>query len=544
MGGSGKGKIRNTSTCSRPMPIRSASTSSSTPPLSEGNDMRRQAMLFIFAAMAAIVPLLAQAPAPASSQIPPQEQPGGGRGGPGGPRGGPPGRGPAVPSGPGRSNNPFTSPIPTDAAITVKYSEFASIPDANGQPARMNLILDQPDTRRLVVNTMPGMLYAVSYDGRNVTPYLDINDAKWSVPVQSGNSEQGFQSFAFHPDFAQNGRPGYGRFYTWVDTSNTTPMADFTPSGNGHSHDEVLLEWTAKDPKAAAYDGGAPRELFRVAHPFPNHNGGMIAFNPLARRGAPEYGLLYIGSADGGSGGDPYNHAQNLKSVFGKILRIDPLGRNSKNGKYGIPESNPFARNAEALGEIYSYGHRNPQRFSWDPKNGNMFEAEIGQNINEEINQIVAGGNYGWNIWEGSFKYFNREVSTEDQRADATMKYPIVDFDHTDPLLQRLAAATGIYAYRDKAVPQLTNKLIFGDNPSGEIFYVDADAVPKGGQNFHRILFTDRGETKTLLQIIKDKNMQQGKTLATRADLRMGMGPNGQLFVLNKRDGVIRLMKP
>jgi glucose/arabinose dehydrogenase len=504
----------------------------------------RSVTLSFLAAVAALTPLLARAPAqnpPPVTQAPPGG-PQGAQGRPGG--GGLPGRGPAAPSGPGRSNNPFAAPIPTDAVITVQFSEFASLPDANGQPARMNLMLDQPDTRRLFVNTMTGTLYAVSYDGKSVTPYLDINDPKWSTPVQSGNSEQGFQSFAFHPDFAQSGRPGFGRFYTWVDTSNMMPTADFTPSGTGHTHDEVLLEWTARDPKAAAYDGGAPRELFRVAHPFPNHNGGMIAFNPLARRGTAEYGLLYIGSADGGSGGDPYNHAQNLKSVFGKILRIDPLGKNSRNGKYGIPDLNPFAKNADALGEVYSYGHRNPQRFSWDPKNGNMFEAEIGQNINEEINQIVAGGNYGWNVWEGSFKYFNREVSTEEQRSDPKMVYPIAEFDHTDPLLQRLAAATGIYAYRDKAVPQLTNKLIFGDNPSGEIFYVDADAVPKGGQNFHRILFTDRGETKTLLQIIKDKNMQQGKTLATRADLRMGMGPNGQLFVLNKRDGLIRLMKP
>jgi hypothetical protein len=490
--------------------------------------MRRHSSLVILAAIVALTPLLAQAP--------PQ-------GRPGGPPGGRGGRGPAVPSGPGRSNNPFTAPIPTDAVITVRFSEFASLPDENNQPARMNLLLDQPDTRRLFVNTMTGVLYAVSYDGKQVTPYLDVNDPKWSMPVQSRNSEQGFQSFAFHPDFAQNGRPGYGKFYTWVDTSNmATP--DFTPSGDAHSHDEVLLEWTAKDPKAAAYDGGAPRELFRVAHPFPNHNGGMIAFNPLARRNTPEYGLLYIGSADGGSGGDPYGHAQNLKSIFGKILRIDPLGRNSKNGKYGIPDTNPFAKNPEALGEIYSYGHRNPQRFSWDPKTGNMFEAEIGQNINEEINQIVAGGNYGWNVWEGSFKYFNREVSTEDQRSDPKMMYPIAEFDHTDPLLQRLAAATGIYAYRDKAIPQLTNKLIFGDNPSGEIFYVDADALPKGGQNFHRILFTDKGETKTLLQILKEKNMQQGKTLATRADLRMGMGPNGEFFILNKRDGTIRQVLP
>jgi hypothetical protein len=503
--------------------------------------MRKGLMLFVLAMIAALAPLFAQAPPQAPPQGAPQAPP------PGPPGGAARGRGPgpAVPSGPGRSNNPFTTPIPaTEGVIVVRAAEFASVPDFNNRAARMNLILDQPDTKRLFVNTMPGVLYAVSYDGKSVTPYLDINDPKWTMPVQFGNSEQGFQSFAFHPDFAQSGRPGFGKFYTWVDTSNTMPMPDFTPSGSGRTHDEVLLEWTAKDPRAAAYDGSAPRELFRVAHPFPNHNGGMIAFNPLARPGQPEYGLLYVGSADGGSGGDPQNMSQNLKSIFGKILRIDPLGRNSANKKYGVPPSNPFVKNADALPEIYSYGHRNPQRFSWDPKNGNMFEAEIGQNINEEINQIVAGGNYGWNVWEGSFKFFNREVSTEDQRSDPKMVYPIVDYDHTDPLLQRLAAATGIYAYRDKAVPQLTNKLIFGDIPSGEVFYVDADALPKGGQNMRRILFSDNGDNKTLLQLIKEKNMQQGKTPATRADLRMGMGPNGQLFLLNKGDGVIRLIQP
>ena len=93
-------------------------------------------------------------------------------------------------------------------------------------------------------------------------------------------------------------------------------------------------------------------------------------------------------------------------------------------------------------------------------------------------------------------------------------------------------------------MPQLTNKLIFGDNPTGEIFYVDADKLPNGGQSFHRILISDKGATKTLLDVIKEKNMQQGRMPATRADLRMGMGPNGQLFILNKRDGVIRLVMP
>jgi hypothetical protein len=456
------------------------------------------------------------------------------------------GRGQATPPGPGRSNNPFPAPIPAaEGVVAVNFVEFASVPDANGREARVNLLRDEPGTHRMFINTMQGLLDTVSYDGKTVTPYLDLNDPKWGNPVQANGAERGFQSFAFHPQFTQAGRPGYGKFYTYADTTNMTPAPDFVPSGNGHTHDMILLEWTAKDPKAATYDGGAPRELMRIAHPFSNHNGGEVAFNPTARPGGPDYGLLYVGSADGGSAGDPYNHAQNLKSIFGKILRIDPLGHDSANGKYGIPSSNPFVKNPDALGEVYSYGHRNPQRFSWDPANGRMFEAEIGQNLVEEINQIVAGGNYGWNIWEASFKYFRREVSVEDERGDPKMIFPIAEYDHTDPLiLPGQVAATGIYVYREKAVKQLTGLLIFGDNPTGEVFYVNADKLPQGGQNFHRILFNDKGGTKTLLQLIKDKNVQQGKAPATRADLRLGVGPNGQLFVLNKHDGTIRLIVP
>ena len=466
------------------------------------------------------------------------------------------GRGTYTPSGPGRSNNPFPDPISaTDGVIKVSFVEFATIPDVamrgetaagrGGEPPRMNLLIDEPGTKRLFVNTMQGVLYSVSYDGKTVVPYLDLNDPKWGNPVQAAGSERGFQSVAFHPEFAQAGKPGYGKFYTWADTSNMTPAPDFKPDGTGHAHDEILLEWTTKDPKAATYRGDAPRELFRVVHPFSNHNGGEIAFNPLAKPGSRDYGLLYIGSADGGSAGDPYNHAQNLKSVFGKILRIDPLGRDSANGKYGIPKANPFVNNPLALGEVYSYGHRNPQRFSWDPKDGRMFEAEIGQNVVEEINQIKAGGNYGWNIWEGSFKYYGREVSLEDQRADPKMVYPLAEFDHTDPLFPsgRLAA-TGIYVYRGTQIPALTGKLIFGDNPSGEIFYVDADKLPHGGQSFHRILFNDHGTAKTLVQVINDKFARRGTNAGLRADLRLGVGNDGRLFVMNKRDGTIRLLVP
>lgn len=461
------------------------------------------------------------------------------------------------------TNDPFPTPIPTtDGVIRVRFTEFATLPDVDGEAARMMLLVDEPGTRRLFVSDMKGPLYSVSYNGQTVTPYLDLRDPNWGVSVQSRGSERGFQSFAFHPQFNRRGAPGFGRFYTYTDTSSTAPTADFTPGGGTHTHDTILLEWIAKNPGAATYDGGPPRELMRFEQPFTNHNGGHVTFNPLAAPRDADFGLLYVGSADGGSGGDPLKLAQNLQSAFGKILRIDPLGSNSTNGRYGIPRSNPFANDNDAstLGEIYAYGVRNPQRFFWDSKTGRMFVADIGQNIVEEVSPVTAGANLGWNDWEGSFAFVNRTVSTENPRGNATVTYPVVEYGQLDPLLQNNAAATGGVVYRHNAIRQLTGLLIFGDNPSGEIFYVSADKLPNGGQDaIRRILFDDPstvlgvalsssngdgGESKTLLQLIQAKNAAQGKTPATRADLRFGLGPDGQVFVLNKRDGTIRLLVP
>jgi glucose/arabinose dehydrogenase len=447
------------------------------------------------------------------------------------------------------ATDPFPTPLPErDGVIAVNFVEFASVPDSDGEAARLMLLVNDPGTRRLFVNDMRGQLYSISYDGKTVGRYLDLNVTAWAVSVNSSDFERGFQSFAFHPQFNQRGTPGYGKLYTLTDTSNTAPTPDFVPGGGNNSHDTILLEWSAKNPAAATYDGGPPRELMRFEHPFGNHNGGQLAFNPLATSRDADFGLLYIGSADGGSGGDPLDLAQNLNSAFGKLLRIDPLGSNSANGKYGIPASNPFVKDNDpkTLGEIYAWGLRNPQRFTWDTKNGNLFVADIGQNTVEEIDLVTAGANLGWNDWEGSFVFVNRVgVRLENPRSDPRMTYPIVEYGQLDPLLQRSSAATIGSVYRGKAIPQLAGLLLFGDNPSGEVFYVNADKLPAGGQDpIRRVLFNDGSGSKTLLELIKEKNLKQGKEPATRADLRFGTGPDGQIFVLNKRDGTIRLLVP
>jgi hypothetical protein len=177
-----------------------------------------------------------------------------------------------------------------------------------------------------------------------------------------------------------------------------------------------------------------------------------------------------------------------------------------------------------------------------------MFMSDIGQNTVEEISPVTAGANLGWNVWEGSFLFVPGRgggVNVSGPRGDAKMTYPVAEYDHKDPILLPSAAVIGGYVYRRKTIPQLTGMLLFGDNPSGEIFYLNADKLPGGGQDgIRRVLLNDNGAAKTLLQLIKEKNTAQGKTPATRADLHFGEGPNGQIFILNKRDGTIRLLVP
>lgn len=445
-----------------------------------------------------------------------------------------------------QTTNPFAAPISTANPVVVDVVDFATVPDAADGAARMMLLVEEPVTGRLFVNDMRGPLYTVSGDGRSVMLYVDIDDARWGVGVEAGGREQGFQSFALHPQFAQPGTPGYGRFYTWTDVQ-VAGTPDFLPGGGEATHHTVLLEWRANDAAAATYDGDAPRELLRLEQPFRNHNAGHLAFHPYAQPGDDEYGLLYVGVADGGSGGDPLGLAQNLRSPFGKILRIDPLGTNSTNGAYGIPADNPFVGRAGVLGEVYALGVRNPQRFGWDAANGNMYVADIGQNAVEEVSPVTPGANLGWNVWEGSFRFVSREgVNVADPRSDPAMTYPVVEWGRGDPLLQARQAATGVVVYRAERIPQLQGQVLVGDFPSGEIFAFSADDPPQGGnQGFRRVLLRPAGgEPTTLLELIRARNAAQGREAAIRTDLRFGTAAGGRVFVLNKHDGTIRMLVP
>lgn len=166
----------------------------------------------------------------------------------------------------------------------------------------------------------------------------------------------------------------------------------------------MLTEWTITDPKASPLTGSS-RELMRINMVSGIHGVQEIAFNPIARKGSEDYGLLYIGVGDGGATENGYDFLCGSKQrVWGTLLRINPSGRNSRNGHYGIPGSNPYAVDTSktTVKEIYCRGFRNPSRFSWTPE-GKLLISDIGQAQLEELNLASAGADYGWPSREGTF---------------------------------------------------------------------------------------------------------------------------------------------
>ena len=434
-----------------------------------------------------------------------------------------------------QTNNPFPFTIPVGA--TVGVTDVAALPNSSGAKARMNSAAVAPDGRFFVVDQR-GPVYTVDSGGAN--QYLNLDS--FGLSLNNDNSERGFSQIAFHPQFDQPGTPGYGRLYASFSTSNTAPAPTFT-TGQGRSHDEVVYELRTNNPAATTFQSDfTPRQVLRLAQPATNHNGGGLGFNPNAVPGTSDYGALYYSSGDGGGGGDPFGQGQNAATPFASILRINPLGTNGTGGGYGIVADNAFAadNNAGTLAESYAYGFRNPQRFSWDSGGtGRLLAGDVGQGVVEEIDDVQNGKNYGWNQREGSFVYINGgTVAYPNNPDDAAFTRPIAEYDHGEG-----AAVSGGFVYRGDAIPALTDKYVFGDLNNGRVFYIDADQGVGGGQSAIRELrLTEDGgvPSRTLLQLI---NETPGVN-ANRADLRLGQDGLGNLYLLNKQDGIVRVLTP
>ncbi|MCM3878503.1 MAG: PQQ-dependent sugar dehydrogenase [Vicinamibacterales bacterium] len=490
--------------------------------------------------------------------------------------------------------------------LTIELQDFVTMPmtgrlDGTGQTdgmlSRVNGLREEPGgARRVFINDMNGPLYIVDKATKKFTTYLDFNgrDARAGLfhrlTYEAGYGT-GFAHFQFDPDYARN-----GRFYTVhienpeIQASNlpdntnipgfktadyTTTAAIATPGPL--FQEAVLVEWTDANIKNDTFEGTA-RELMRVQLNARIHPMGEIAFNPNARRGDPEWRVMYIGMGDGGAGEARTMIRQNpqrLDTLVGKILRIIPdlseqtaTSTISENGRYRVPKDNPFVSTPGARKEIWAYGLRNPHRLNW--AEGRLIATSIGLRTWETVNIIKKGANYGYSQREGNELLQADNTTTRlpdvdkiatqigDEVTDAVVvpTYPVVEYPHKPGGGDAIGSG---YLYNGKAVPALRGKYVFTDLSTGRIWWVD----------FKEMLAADDGDPNTLAKMHEVKILWNGQSHDTmftvtmaaykarggqdpdlpgrgavsgagRADARLSVDAAGELYLFSKTDGVIR----
>ena len=479
-------------------------------------------------------------------------------------------------------NGQITNPLPSTIekrGIAVQIRDVARLPDTRGlRPAaqdvapaawaRVSYVRDLPDGRRFA-NDSRGFLYLLD---RNNQPSVYANVGAAFPHAIYTRLESGFISFSFHPEFAKN-----GLFYTvhGERAMGNPGTPNFIPPGFGPAdvtHHNVITEWRASNPAAATFDG-TRRELLRVAHVVMNltHPFGAAEFNPTAKPGDPDYGLLYTSGSDLGfsNGGGPNasnpGQAQRLDSVIGAILRFDPrspsVSKGTKGlGDYTIPPSNRFAadNDPKTLGEIYAYGFRNAHRLSWDQMDGTMYASDIGMDQIEEVNIVKNGGNYGWMKREGYFEngvsrpggtlaqLFPLPADVLSGKTKDEFIYPVAIYDHRDG-----QAVSGGFAYYG-TIPALRGKFVFGDVQRGRLFVADVAAMKKADDGIPQTvapveevqLFVRDSRGQRVYVSLRELIEKAMGFLAPRGDLHISRSRDGELFITSRQDGTIRMLVP
>ncbi len=361
-------------------------------------------------------------------------------------------------------------PAPSRAAITLGLTTVAS-----GLAKPVALTNARDGSGRLFVVEQAGRIRVITKTGTLLTaPFLDIRGRV------SCCGEQGLLGLAFHPSYTSN-----GRFYVaYTDADGALVVGEHRRTSTNANRASTT-----------------ERRIIRIPHPgYGNHNGGQIAFGPD--------GYLYIGTGDGGGGGDPGENGQSRRTLLGKILRIAPNVK-SATPAYRIPSTNPWAKSTTVRREIWSYGLRNPWRFSFDPATGALWIADVGQNRYEEVNRALrsAGGgrgaNFGWDQYE-AYTCYEGPCSTSGKT------FPLAAYSHG----ANGCSVTGGYVYRGTRSPALAGRYLFGDYCSGRIWYVNAG-----------------GSSRQKPVLLRDTTMSISA---------FGEGENREIYVLDYASGRVR----
>jgi uncharacterized Ntn-hydrolase superfamily protein len=497
--------------------------------------------------------------------------------------------------------------------LTLDIEDYVAMPitgtlDGKGQTdnmlARMNSMREEPGrATRFFINDLNGPLYILDKATKNLTTYLDFNGRAGHTGLfHKLGSDTGFAggltTMQFDPDYARN-----GRFYTvhienpalagssMPDNANL-PALDLrgyqttaaVPVPGDTQREGVLIEWTDTNTANATFEGTA-RELLRVQLNTPIHPLADIVFDPTARPGDGEWRVMYLSCGDGGAGESRLamrSNPQRLDTLVGKILRIIPdLGehattsRVSENGRYRVPNDNPFVATAGARPEVWALGLRNAHRLHWaidpaNPRNNRLIANSIGLHTWETVNIIHRGANYGYSQREGNevLQPNNRtaplpEVDTVPVQISDTIAggtaaptYPVIQYGHVKTGGDAIGDG---FLYRGKLIPALQGKYIFTDIATGRIWYADYaemlaadDGNPKTMATMHEVTVRWKGQSyDSMLPIVEKIYHERGGRNPVlnghnvmsgngRADARLAMDASGELFIYTKNDGMIR----
>jgi glucose/arabinose dehydrogenase len=361
----------------------------------------------------------------------------------------------------------IVSAAPTDI-------DASAMTDVRFEPAFLNIEeIERPialthgndGTGRIFIASQKGNIYVLDKPDAEPRLFLDFQSR---VSYKDNENEEGFLGLAFHPQFKTN-----GQFFVYYTKKDADP------------HTSVISRFTANKETVQTCDPKSEEEVIRIPQPFWNHNGGMIVFGPD--------GKLYVGLGDGGAADDPLENGQNLGTLLGSILRLDVDAKDPGLG-YAVPKDNPFVGQAGAKGEIWAYGVRNIWGISFDKQTGTLWAADVGQNIWEEINLVVKGGNYGWSKREGMHKFRANGDGPKPEYIE-----PIWEYHHD---IGR--SITGGHVYRGQAIPQLQGWYVYADYIKGTVWALKYDEASKKLLANREILGTHGapGDGKTVSNII------------------------------------------